>query len=129
LKIHIHRTLNDIIKMHVREAAGLDDESSIPSRTVLTFTCSIKTGGKWKAQPAQEIGLLETLADPTVADLYWCGVLKFQRDLLLTTPSDVAMSVMLRIPAVAALLAADAAAEAASTAAVAATAAASLSPP
>jgi hypothetical protein len=83
--------------MHVREAAGLDDESSIPSRTVLTFTCSIKTGGKWKAQPAQEIGLLETLADPTVADLYWCGVLKFQRDLLLTTPSDVAMSVMLRI--------------------------------
>ena len=60
-------------------------------------TCSIKTGGKWKAHPAQEIGLLEALADPTVADLYWCGFLKFQRDLRLTTPSDAAMIAMFGI--------------------------------
>jgi hypothetical protein len=89
--------MENLAEMHVREAAGLDDTSSIPIRTVFSFTCSIKTSGKWKVQPVQEIGLLEALADPTVADLYWCGVFKFQRDLLLTTPSDAVMTVMLGI--------------------------------
>ena len=38
-----------------------------------------------------------SVPDDTVRDLYLCPVLKFLRDLLMTTPSDLTMTVMLGI--------------------------------
>ena len=38
-----------------------------------------------------------TLGDDDIRELYWCVVLKFQRDLLLTTPSDTVMTAMIGI--------------------------------
>jgi hypothetical protein len=82
--------------MSVVLANGDNDTSSIASRTLLSFDSSIKTAhGKWVRQPQQEIGLLMALANDTMRDLYWCAVLKFQRELLLATPSDAVMTAML----------------------------------
>ena len=65
---------------------------------MLAYNSSIqRAGGTWVRQPAEEISLLVALADDTVRDLYLCAVLKFLRDLLLTTPSDQAMTEMLGI--------------------------------
>ena len=48
----------------------------------------IQTGGKWVRQPSQETGLMQALTDDNTRDMYWCAVLKFLCDLLLTTPSE-----------------------------------------
>ena len=53
--------------------------------------------GTWVRQPQEDIGLLDALATGPTRDLYLCAVLKFQRDLLLTIPSEEAMTEMLGI--------------------------------
>ncbi len=64
---------------------------------MLTFTCSIKTGGTWVRQLPQEIGLMHVMADDTTRDLYWCVILQFLCGLLLTTPSESVMEELLGI--------------------------------
>ncbi len=89
--------LHEITAMCVLPAKGLDDRSSIPSRTMLSFTCSFHISGTWVLQVVQEITLTAALADDTTRDLYWCAVLKFMRSLFLTTPTDAVMAGMLGV--------------------------------
>ena len=90
-------TLEDVTKIVVSQASGAYEDSSVAERTMLTFTCSIKTGGTWVRQLAKEIGLMQVMQDDTTRDLYWCAVLRFLRRLFLTTPSEAAMEELLGI--------------------------------
>ena len=67
--------LNDVTKIVVVQASGAYEDSSVSERTMLTFICSIQTGGKWVRQLPKEIGLMQTLSDDSTCDLYWCVVL------------------------------------------------------
>ena len=49
-------------------------------------------------QLPKEIGLMQVMQDDTARDLYWCAVLKFLRELFLTTPSEEAMGELLGFP-------------------------------
>jgi hypothetical protein len=90
--------LEDVTKIVVAEASGAYEDLSVAERTMLTFTCSIKTGGTWVRQLPKEIGLMQVMQDDTARDLYWCAVLKFLRELFLTTPSEEAMGELLGFP-------------------------------
>ena len=84
--------LHDVTRMYVMDENGDNDDSSVDSRTMITFNLSIQRAGeRWVHQTSDEINLLVVLSDDTVRDLYLCIVLKFLRDLLLVTPSDDAM--------------------------------------
>ena len=64
---------------------------------MVTFICSIKTGGTWVHQMPKDIGLMKAMHDDTTCDLYWCPVLKFLCRLFLTTPSEAVMEEQLGI--------------------------------
>ena len=51
--------------------------------------------GQLLPQETAEIGLVETLTDEDVCDMYVCALGEFHRDLYLDTPSDVGMTSML----------------------------------
>jgi len=61
----------------------------------INFNLSYLVDWVWVPQPPEEIGLLETLEDKVVCDVYVYGVLKFLLDLYHTTPSDLGMTDML----------------------------------
>jgi hypothetical protein len=53
--------LYDVTKMVVAQKSGAYEDSSVSERTMLTFICIIKTGGKWVRQLHKEIGLMQAL--------------------------------------------------------------------
>jgi len=61
----------------------------------INFDLSHQVDGVWVPLAPESIGLLETLEDEVVRDVYVCGVLKFLCDLYHFTPSDLGMTVML----------------------------------
>jgi hypothetical protein len=62
---------------------------------MITFICNIETHGELVRQPPQQKELLSLLADDNTRDIYWCVFLKFLLKLLLTTPTEAAMTEML----------------------------------
>ena len=93
--MEVEWTRNEITKIKVTTAPGAYEDTPIAVRTMLTFICNIKNRGEWVRQPPQEIGLLSVIADDTPRDIYWCVFLKFLRNLILTTPTETAMTELL----------------------------------
>ena len=83
--------LHDVTKISVLQVTGAHEDSSGVERTRISFMYSINTGGKWVRQTTKEIGLRQALSDDSTCNMYWCTVLKFLCDLLVTTPSEEVM--------------------------------------
>ncbi len=47
--------LHDVTKMVIEQVVGAYEDSSVTERTMLTFTCIIKTGDTWVRQLPQEM--------------------------------------------------------------------------